>query len=105
MAKIHFHIDKARVEDQLTVDQFLGLQEGDMRIILEVLCYLVQDENGQYLDLEEARPLVGKMKMSQFSEVVQRLTKEIESSMVPPQNSVEFSMPMNSAQPPHPSGS
>ncbi len=83
---VKFNVTYTRVKD-LTVDEFIALQEGNMRIIKNVLSRFVVDENGQYLPEDQAKPLVGKLTLEQLQGVVSTFTGNVTDTLVPPVNS------------------
>lgn len=78
-------MDSNRLNDMVTVDQFLGLQEGDTRNIIEVISLFVWDAGrGRYFSAEKGRKIIGKMKMSEMKELSKSFFKEAQDEAVPP---------------------
>lgn len=82
MAQIEIRMDKKRLTESVTVDEFIAMQEGNLKMIAAVISQFVWAD-GQYLPPEKARPLVGKMTIEQLMESGRVFTGKAEELAVP----------------------
>lgn len=80
--KVHLHLDRERVWDTVSVDQFLALQAGDLKTIADVLAHFVM-QDGAYMDYTPARALIGQMTVRQLLEAAKEFAGNAEESAVP----------------------
>lgn len=82
--KIVIRVDQARLRKTTTVDEMIGLQENNLRLIVQVLSRFVVDENtGDYLNPEEARKLIGQMTMEELEQAGKEFRSRAEEAAVP----------------------
>lgn len=85
MANINLHVDRERVGERITVDDYLGMQDGDLKAAVETVSKFVVDDDGEYLSYEEGRRLVGKIPMDDLPAVVEEFNKALRNSVSPPE--------------------
>lgn len=79
------NMDKDRLNDLVDVDQYIGMQEGNTRAIVDVLSLFVWDtDNNEYYSFEEGRKKVGKVKMMRLNDLAQQFFTGLEEAAVPP---------------------
>jgi len=87
MADIQFVIklNRATVFKEVSVDELIGLQEGVIRTMRDVLArYAYNKETGEKLEPEEAVRVIGKHTVEELAEASDLFLKELENSAVPP---------------------
>ena len=84
--KINLLVDMDRLSEFLTVDDYLGISEGDVKAQIEALSKFVADENGNYLDPEEGRKVAGKIPIFALAEVVNDFMNLITDAASPPES-------------------
>lgn len=83
---IQITIDPERLEDIVTVDEYLAMQERDMRAIIDVMSKFVVKADGTYYDYDDGRKIVGKLSLRELTEASKSLSGKIRDVIVPPQN-------------------
>lgn len=84
MATVQIYPELERIKDMVTVDELMGIQEGSIREIRNVLARFVIDEKGQYVPEEEGLQSLGKLTIRQLEEVAVEFRKGMEGAAVPP---------------------
>ena len=78
--------DRQRIQDMVTVDEFLGSQSGDMTSTIAIVSKCMwNEEMGQYYDVKEARKFLGSLTITHLMELVRTVNKEITDIAIPPQ--------------------
>ena len=85
MAKINLHVDPELMGERITVDDYLGMQEGDIKASVDVLSKFVQDDNGEYIPYDEAREIIGQIPMSELPAVMEEFSKAVQDAASPPE--------------------
>lgn len=75
--KLHLTFDVA----ELTFDEMIDIQEGNLRRARDILVKFVTDENGRKVDEEAARDLLGKVKVRQIREVFAEFGEQVKLEM------------------------
>ncbi len=73
---------KLKVElDRLTLDDIIAIQNNELsaRDVRDLLAKFAADDNGDYLPEDEAIKAVGKLTLSDLSDVVADLAQQIEA--------------------------
>lgn len=84
---IEIRVDAGKLQNEVTVDEFIALQEGEIRMIRDVLGRFVVNGNGAgFLDPETGGELVGKLTISQLLEAAQSFTTGAEGAIVKKEN-------------------
>lgn len=83
---IQIKVDRDRMSRLLTVDDYLGLLDHDVRIMVRVLSNYVLDDNGQYLPQDKGRKEIGKLTLEELGEAVSAFSELAEGAAVPPSN-------------------
>lgn len=86
MADINIKVDQNRLGDLVSVDEFLGMQDGDFKTIINIVSRFVVDANGNYLEPAEGRKLIGALSMNQLKEIAATFTDGAGKAAVPPEN-------------------
>ncbi len=79
---ITIQVDQARLGDLVTVDQFIAMQEGNVRAIRDVLGSFVINGNGGYLDPSEGIKKVGALTFNQLLAAAKDFMGKAESAAV-----------------------
>ena len=85
MAQINLHVDPELMGERITVDDYLGLQEGDLSASVEVLSKFVMGEDGELLPYDEGRRLVGQIPINDLPDVIDEFTKSLKDAASPPE--------------------
>lgn len=81
---IEIKFDRDRIQDLISVDQLLGLQEGDLKSMRDVLGQFVWDsETNSWLPPEAGIPLVGKLSIRQMIDLSKDLDRRMREAIVP----------------------
>lgn len=81
---IEIKFDRDRIQDLISVDQLLGLQEGDLKSMRDVLGQFVWDsETNGWLSPEAGIPLVGKLSIRQMIDLSKDLDRRMREAIVP----------------------
>lgn len=83
---ITIKVDQARLGDLVTVDEFIGMQDGDFKAIINVVSRFVIGTDGQYLEPAEGRKVVGALSMNQLKEATAAFIDGAGKAAVPPVN-------------------
>ena len=86
MAKINLHVDPERMKELLTVDDYLGMQEGDLGQSVELISKFVTDEDGEYLGYEEGRKAIGQISYADLPAVIIEFIDLMKDVASPPQS-------------------
>ena len=84
---IEIRVDQSRLGDLVTVDQFIAMQEGNIRAIRDVLGCFVVNGNGGYLPPEEGVLRVGALTFNQLQAAAADFVTRAEGAAVPKGNS------------------
>jgi hypothetical protein len=82
--KIEIRVDQNRLGELVTVDEFIALQDGEIRAIRDVLGRFVVGEDGEYLDTEEGVRAIGGLTINQLKETAEGFTRKAQGAAVPP---------------------
>lgn len=83
--KLEFKVDAKRLEDLVTLDQLIDLEEGKTRAIRDVMgLFLIDPETGTYYPGEDGRKVMGKLTVGQIREIGSSFTEMVQSAAVPP---------------------
>ena len=85
MPKINIQVDYDRLNELLTVDEYLGMQEGDFKTTIEVLSMFIVDDDGNYLSQEEGRKIIGKIAMQDLPPIMEAFTEMLQDKASPPE--------------------
>jgi hypothetical protein len=72
--------------DSITLDEMIAMQEGQFSSIREVLAKSLVDQNGKPLKIEDARKLIGGLKLSQLNATCEAFYKEATTEAINPQS-------------------
>ncbi len=84
--KVEIRVSEQRLNDMVTVDEMIGLEDGKLRAIRDVLAKFVIGDDGKYLEVEEARKVVGQMTIAQLRDSAGEFTRLAENAAIPPEN-------------------
>lgn len=102
--EIELKVTRDRVLDLVTIEELIGLQNGDMAVIVEVLARFVY-RDGTYLAPEEGKALCLKMTGRQLLQSAEVFQGRAEEAIVPLGNGSGSVLPSNTTHPPRRSGS
>lgn len=86
MADINLHVDLERLTEYLTVDDYLGIQEGDVRTQVAALGKFIVDDDGNYLDPDAGRIEVGKIPIFALAGVINQFMELVTEAASPKGN-------------------
>jgi len=84
--KIEIRVNEERLSELVTVDELIGLEEGKIKTMRDVLAKFVVGENGNFLEEEEGRKAIGQMTIAQLKESSLQFARMAEGAAVPPEN-------------------
>ena len=84
--KIEIRVNEERLSELVTVDELIGLEEGKIKTMRDVLAKFVVGENGNFLEEEEGRKAIGRMTIAQLKESSLQFMRMAEGAAVPPEN-------------------
>jgi len=84
--KIEIRVNEERLSELVTVDELIGLEEGKIKTMRDVLAKFVVGENGNFLEEEEGRKAIGRMTIAQLKESSLQFARMAEGAAVPPEN-------------------
>jgi len=76
-------IDQEEIQDLMTVDQFIGMQEGKMAAAKAVMSYFVYTDEGARLTPEEGAMWIGKLSIRKLTEAANEFTQKVQEIIVP----------------------
>lgn len=87
--RIHqIEIDLSNAADEITVDEWLNISEGQQRAVVDVMArFVVKD--GKRIPYDQARGVLGNLSLRQFGEFVEMFRGAVQNSAVPPANGRE----------------
>jgi len=84
VVKVRF--DQLRIEEQVTVDEFLGAINGSFGTIVLVLSKMVVDEKDEYVDPDEGMKRIRKVTVGELRRLAEGVGKALRDTLVnPPQ--------------------
>ena len=83
---LRIKMERERLLDEVDLDTYIGVQEGDLKALREMVATFVVDEKGEYLEKAEGLKLVGKLKIRQLKDLQRSLVEGGEQAIVPPEN-------------------
>lgn len=82
-AELNFKPDLKRFSQLVDVDQYFRLRDNDVMAMIEVLSDFVVDEEGNYLDHETGRKMIGTVKIVEIGQLFSKLLSDTEIIAVP----------------------
>lgn len=67
--------------DELTFDEMIDIQEGNLRKAKAILVKFAADENGKRLGVDEANEAIGKLPLAQMREVFAEFGAQVTAEM------------------------
>jgi hypothetical protein len=83
LSKYKLGIRQDWLRDNVTVAEILAAENGDMDTIITICARGLIGPEGHYVGEEHGRELILKMKMGQFSDMMETLRANLESAAVP----------------------
>lgn len=77
---LRFKLDPER----LTLDQLIGMQDGEYKAMRDVLAMSLVDNRGEFLTEDEAKKIIGGLKLSQVLETANEFIKQVRDTAVNP---------------------
>ena len=75
-----------RLENTLTVDEFLQMQEGNIQAVIAVMSKFVLDEQGEYVTPEDGRKVIGSLTLAELKQAAGSFTQKVTDAAVPPES-------------------
>lgn len=85
--KVEVKITADRIEECVTIDEFIALQEGSMKAAKSVVAKFIMGADGEYLPEADGRILAGQMTIGQLKIVLEQFKTGIDTDLVPNLNS------------------
>lgn len=82
-------LDKDRMISSLKVREFIEIQEGNIKTIVDVLSRFSFDENGNQLSPQEAKDLLKELTLQELMSIAQEFGASAEKTAVPPGNGAD----------------
>jgi hypothetical protein len=79
---LKFKLDPERI----TLDQIIGMQDGDLRAMRDTLAACLVNGNGEYMEEEAARREIGSLKLSQVQKAATEFVEQVRDTAVNPQS-------------------
>ena len=77
-------VTQERIERNLTVDEYIGMMDGNLKAMVDALSKFVANESGVgWMEPAEARAQLGKMTMGELNELASTFQKAQEEAVVP----------------------
>ena len=77
-------VTQERIERNLTVDEYIGMMDGDLKAMVNALSKFVQNGTGaSWMDPKEARVKLGSLTMGELNELAATFQKSQEEAVVP----------------------
>jgi hypothetical protein len=80
MTEIRIKIDSQRMQELVTVDEYIALEEGRVKGVRNVVANFMTDENGVYLPKKEAEKILGSMKLGEITKVSQQFIEAVQEA-------------------------
>jgi len=85
--KIIFRVDDyERLRSHVSIDDWIGFEERNIKSQRDVLAWFVVDENGEYVDYDIALKMIGKLPLSQLGELVNDFAEALADAASPLKN-------------------
>lgn len=90
MVEITLKVDRGRL-DELELDTLIAMDEGRLsaRALRDLLVTYAVDEDGEYLPREEALRRIGRARVTEIREIMERFVAQLQEAAVPPTNGGE----------------
>lgn len=72
------------VKSCVTVDEYIGLMENNIRTIVDVMSRFLIDDDGNKIPYKEARAFVGKQTIEEMERLAAELTKALDQGATNP---------------------
>ena len=81
---IKFLATQERIEQHVTVDEYIGLTEGNIKIMVEVMSKFIANPDGvSYMPAAEARAMLGAMTIAEIKVAFSDFNGVQEAAVVP----------------------
>lgn len=77
-------VTQERVEQHLTVGEYLDLRKGDIDQTIQVMAKFILGEDGQFLLPEDGLKAIRALKFSELNDVAMDFAKKVQEGLVPP---------------------
>lgn len=81
--KYKIQTDAAELRDRVTLDEFIEMQEGNLKVIKSVLAMFVVDESGNKVEEVGAAKWLGSLTLNQIDQAGADFVAAIEGAAVP----------------------
>jgi hypothetical protein len=83
---INLEVTKERLKEfPLTMDEYIDMEEGKVKAVRDMMARFVVDEAGNYLPIEQAKRIVGKIPMDEeIGERMADFQRKVQAALVPP---------------------
>lgn len=80
---MNFKIESG-IESELTIDDLIALQEGQARAVRDILSKFAFNDNGKKIEVDEARKIIGKMKLSEIEGITAQFSAALKDATANP---------------------
>jgi len=67
--EIRIRVTTERMQELVTVDEYIALEEGKVRGVKEVVSNFMVDENGNYIPKSKADKIIGSLKLGEIANI------------------------------------
>lgn len=83
---IRFKATQERVERLITVDEYIGMSEGNMKMMMMGMSKFMLNEDGAgFMDPKEARKILGALTLAELRDEFTQFNASQEDAVVPPE--------------------
>jgi hypothetical protein len=73
-----------RIEEVVTVDEFVGALSGNFRVTVNVVTKMVVGDDGAYLSDEDAKKEIGRITIGELKKLIDGIGKALRDALVNP---------------------
>jgi len=67
--EIKIRVTPERMQELVTVDEYIALEEGKVRGVKDVVSNFLVDENGNYVPKSKAEKIIGSLKLGEITNI------------------------------------
>jgi hypothetical protein len=80
-------VDGKRVEETVTVGQYIDMQTGELSAVVDVMAnFVVNESTDQYHTHKEGLKIIRSLKFNELKEAAEGFSKAVKDGLVPPKN-------------------
>lgn len=90
---IKIKVDTDRLSSSITVDEYIEAEEGKIRGLRAVLSRFVVNDKGNFVPVEKAKRMLGRLTLEELSKLGTEFTQAVEESAAGPKAQTESIVP------------